>query len=65
MEIIIERIENEIVVVELPSKELINVPKKLFGNVKENDVVNITIDKKKTNERKEKITELINQVFED
>lgn len=65
MEIIVEKIEDNIVVVELPNHELINVPKKLFDSVRENDVINIIVDKNKTIERKKKISKLMDQIFED
>ncbi|MGM9834213.1 MAG: DUF3006 domain-containing protein [Bacilli bacterium] len=65
MEVIVERIEKDIVVVELPNGKHLEVPKELFGNVKENDVITIVVDKEKTASKKVEIQDIINQVFED
>lgn len=64
MQIIIDRIEGEYAVVEIENGKLINVPKELFPNAKEGDVINISINNEETNKRKENIEKIMNDVFE-
>ena len=65
MKVIIDRFEGDFAVVELPDKTFINVPKQLFLDAKESDVIDITIDKSETNNRKEKIKGLMDELFKD
>lgn len=64
MQIIIDRIEGEYAVVEIENGKLINVPKELFPNAKEGDIINISINNEETNKRKENIEKIMNDVFE-
>lgn len=63
MQVIVDRIEGEFLILELPSGEVVNVPKVLVPNAKEGDVINITIAKDKTKERKENINNLMDELF--
>ena len=63
MQVIVDRIEGEFLVLELPSGEVVNVPKVLVPNAKEGDVINITIDNDKTKVRQENIDNLMNELF--
>lgn len=65
MEVIIDRFEGEYAIVELDIGIFCELPKVLVPNAKEGDVISITINNTKTNERKEKITNLMNNLFED
>lgn len=63
--IIIERIENNTIILEIDKDKYLNIPKNLIPNGKEGDVVKIIIDKEETKKRKEKIEELANSLFID
>lgn len=65
MKVIIDRFEGDYAIVELDIGKVINVPKILFPNAKEGDVFKIEIDKEETNNRKNKIQGLINELFID
>lgn len=64
MEVIVDRIEGDYAVVEIEKGKMCNLPIEFVPNVKEGDVVTITINKGKTEERKNTIEELMNSVFE-
>ena len=64
MDVIVDRIEGDYAVVEIEKGKMCNLPIELVPNVKEGDVVSITINKSKTDERKTSIEELMNSVFE-
>ena len=64
MEVIVDRIEGDYAVVEVDKGKMCNLPIEVVPNVKEGDVVTITINKDKTEERKKTIEELMNSVFE-
>lgn len=65
MEVIVNRIEENFLVLELENSNVVDVPKELIPEAKEGDIVNITIDKEKTKRKKEEIEHLINSIFED
>ena len=65
MKVIIDRFENEFAVIEIEKNKFINVPKILFPNAQEGDVIKIEIDKEETNKRKEEIQKIVNNLFED
>ena len=65
MEVIIDRFEGEYAVVELNKGVFVNLPKALVPDAKENDVIQIIVNKKKTNKRKEHITKLMDNLFQD
>ena len=65
MKIIIDRFEGEYAICELNVGQFVNIPKVLFPNAKEGDVIKIEIDIKATEERKKHIEQLVNNVFED
>lgn len=65
MKVIVDRFEGDYAIVELDIGKVINVPKILFPNAKEGDVFKIEIDKEETNNRKNKIQGLINELFID
>ena len=65
MKVTIDRFEGAFAVVELPDKTFINVPKQLFSEAEESDVIDITIDKNETNERKKRISGLMDDLFRD
>ena len=65
MKVIVDRFEGDYAIVELDIGKVINVPKILFPNAKEGDVFKIEIDNEETNNRKNKIQGLINELFID
>lgn len=65
MKVIIDRFEEEYAICELNVGQFVNIPKVLFPNAKEGDVIKIEIDIKATEERKKYIEQLVNNVFED
>ena len=64
MDVIVGRLEGDYAVVEIAKGKMCNLPIELVPNVKEGDVVTITINKDKTKERKKTMEELMNSVFE-
>ena len=66
MKIIIDRFEEEIVVAELENKQMINIPKAIMPtDAKEGDVISIQVDVDESTERKKKIYDLMNELWED
>ncbi len=64
MDVIVDRIEENYVIVEIEKGKISKLPLELIPDVKEGDVVTITINKDKTDARKKTIEELMNSVFE-
>ena len=64
MQVIIDRFEGDYAVVELPDKTTANLLKILIPDVKEGDVVTISVDVTATEERKNKIQNLMNDVWQ-
>ncbi|MDF2820631.1 MAG: hypothetical protein K0R15_1072 [Clostridiales bacterium] len=65
MKVIIDRIEEEFVVVELSNGTFVNLPKVLLPGAKEGDVITIKIDMEETLLRKERIEKLMNPLWEE
>jgi len=65
MKVTIDRFEGEFAVIELPDKTFINIPRKLFPGALESDVIDVTIDKGETEERKKRISGLMEGLFKD
>ena len=64
MDVIVDRIEGDYAIVEIEKGNMSNLPLDLVPNVKEGDIVTITVNKDKTEDRKKTIEELMNSVFE-
>lgn len=65
MRVILDRYEGDYAVVELESRELVNMPRMLAMNAEEGDIIELRILEKETDERKAYIQNLANQLFED
>jgi len=65
MKVIIDRFEGDYAVVELPNETFIDVPKALFPEAKEGDVIDITVDMEDTEKRKDRIKDLMKELFND
>lgn len=64
MKWIVDRIENHIAVCEMENGKTIDVIKDaLPKGIKEGDVINLSVDKTETKDRKEKIDKLMNDLF--
>jgi hypothetical protein len=65
MKVIIDRFEGDYAIVELPNETFIDVPKVLFPDAKEGDVIDVSVDKEDTERRKAKIQDLMKELFKD
>lgn len=64
MKFIIDRFENEIAVVELDNKEMVDIPRKVLPkDTVEGDIINISIEKIETDVRKKNIQDKFNSMF--
>ena len=65
MKIVIERIENDILVAELPNGQFVNVPFALIPDAIEGDVYLVEKDTTETEERRARINRKMNSLFVD
>ena len=65
MKLIIDRFEGAYAVCEMPDQAMVNIPLLVLPNAVEGDVINISIDKDETNQRKNKIENLMKNVWAD
>jgi uncharacterized Fe-S cluster-containing protein len=65
MKVIIDRFEADYAVVELPDQSTVNMPLKLLApGVKEGDIIEIKVLAGETKSRRQKINQLLEEVFE-
>lgn len=65
MKVIVDRFEGGFAVVQLSDKTTANMPKSLLPDgAREGDVLEITIDQEETKQRAEKISRLMDDVWE-
>lgn len=65
MEVIVDRIEDDKIVVEITKGNLGIISRNIIPNAKEKDIIDITIHPKKTKNREKEIENLMNDVFQD
>ena len=66
MRIIIDRLEGDFAIVELPSGQMIDCPRAMLpDSAKEGSILNITVDEEATNDKLQKVTERMNELFRD
>ncbi|OQB14776.1 MAG: hypothetical protein BWY15_00928 [Firmicutes bacterium ADurb.Bin193] len=65
MKVIIDRFEGDFAVVELPDKTTVNMPRVLVPGAGEGDVITIEREKACTDERRKKISALMDEVWND
>lgn len=66
MKFIIEKFEKDYALIELENKKLVDIPKILIPiEATEGDVIEIRIDIEETNKRRNKIENLMSELFED
>lgn len=63
MQVIIDKFEGDFAVVELPDKTTVNLPKVLIPEADEGDVLDISVNKKETEERTKTIRSLMKDVW--
>ncbi|MDK2798643.1 MAG: hypothetical protein PWP27_248 [Clostridiales bacterium] len=64
MKIIIDRFQDDFVVVELPNKSIMSIPKAIIPeDAKEGDVLIVQVDRKGTKKKKQEIEKLIEDVW--
>lgn len=61
----IDRMEGNYLIIELENGKIINLPKELIPNAKENDIYTIILNKDEMKKRKNNINNLINDLFID
>jgi len=65
MKMTIDRIENGVVVAELPNGQTVNFPGSLFPGAAEGDVYTIEKDTSEAGERRKRIDDKMGRLFED
>ena len=65
MKYAIDRFEGEYVVIVDDNEKTFLIPKELVKNYQENDIIMIVKDEEETIKRKERITNMMNKLFED
>lgn len=65
MQVIVDHFEEEFAIVEIEIGKMAKISRELISSAKEGDVINIEIDIEKTNERKKRINELMDDLFID
>ena len=63
MQITVDRIEGEYLVVELENGSIVDIPKELVPDAKEGDIIDIYINKEETENRKEEVKKLMDDLF--
>ena len=64
MRVIVDRIEDNYMVIELEDGRFINISIDLIPDIKEGDVIDININHEETLKRKKEITQVMNDLFE-
>lgn len=66
MKVIIDRFEGDFAVVETEDKKLVNMPKQLLPmKAEEGSVITIEVDSEGTDKRRERVSDLMDQVWKD
>jgi hypothetical protein len=65
LKVIIDRFEGDFAVVETEDNEYVNLPRVLIPDAREGDVVNISIDIEETENRKENIKHLMDELWDE
>lgn len=64
MKVIVDRFEDEIVVLELENGDMVDVPRKILpDNAREGSVINITCDEKETQITRDAAKKKMNSIF--
>ena len=64
MKVILDRFEGEYGIVELEDMTFVEIPRVLLDNVKEGDVISISVDVDETERQKKEIESLMDDLFQ-
>jgi len=65
MKVVVERIENEILILDLDDGTKAEILQKLVPEAKEGDIIKFYVDKVETESRKKEMTERVNRLWKD
>ena len=65
MQVVVDRIEEDYIVLELDNGDIIDVPRELIPGAREGDIVDIYINRDETNAKKEEVKKLMDDLFVD
>lgn len=65
MQVVVDRIEEEFIVVELEDGNVVDVPKVLIPGAKEGDIIDIYINRDETEKRNAEVKKLMDDLFVD
>lgn len=65
MQLVVDRIEDEYLVVELEDGTIIDIPKEIVPNAKEGDIIDIYVNEEQTKKRKEEVKKIMDDLFID
>lgn len=65
MYITVDRFEGEFAVVEAENGKIYNIPCELVPDAKEGSVINIYVDKERTEKQKNEVQSLVDELFKD
>jgi len=65
MQVVVDRIEEEFIVVELEDGNVVDVPKVLIPGAKEGDIIDIYINRDETEKKNTEVKKLMDDLFVD
>ena len=65
MQFVVDRIENDVMILEGEEEVFYEVPKKLIPDANEGDCIDISINREATEKRRESVRRLMEELFED
>lgn len=65
MQVVVDRIEEDYIVVELEDGSVVDVPKVLIPGAKEGDVIDIYINRDETDKKNTEVNKLMDELFID
>lgn len=65
MQVVVDRIEEDYIVLELDNGDIIDVPRELIPGAREGDIVDIYINRDETDAKKEEVKKLMDDLFVD
>ena len=65
MQVIVDRLDEDYIVLELEDGNIIDVPKELIPGAKEGDIVDIYINKDEREKKEEEVKKLMDDLFVD
>ena len=65
MQVVVDRIEEEFIIVELEDGNVVDVPKVLIPGAKEGDIIDIYINRDETEKKNTEVKKLMDDLFVD